>query len=55
MQKITDYSELEPLIIAMLRPGVIANTSVSADEYRREIADKGVFIQKTDSALLIFI
>ena len=52
MRKINDFSEISPLVFSHMKPGVITNHIMSADEYHGEIASGTLYAYEWDGGLL---
>ena len=53
MQRAESYAALAPLLSAQLRRGVVTNCFLSAEDYRRELAN-GLFYEQGEGFLLLF-
>lgn len=53
MKPITSYEELAPLLSAQLRRGVVTNAALTAEDWRREIAERALWIQDWEEGLLL--
>lgn len=53
MRRIGQYDELAPLLTAQLKRGVATNALMTQQEYRREIAEGGLWVHQWEGGLLL--
>lgn len=55
MKKITDYSEISPLVMKYFKRGVVTNNFLTKNDYVSEIAEEKLFVSSNENELVFYI